>query len=204
MSTLEGASQAASSMVGSKEKYDLRVYLTFLKQQSLSPVALDTPLTVNILLTTFPRFQTGDFSACIALFPEKVLDMPLFASLCEMESLLQECKFSTFWARYRAFVAENQSMLVDPVGSAWMEELMRAAIIEVFSITFQRTSTKEFLAALGISSPAVLEKLAGPLKGLFSVNGTEVIFTENQFNTPHPTKQQTRLSPSEVAKIVAV
>lgn len=187
-------------------KYDLKMFLGYLKTFAVSGAHPDKPILLGILMQSLARFNTSDFNACMCLVSPHVQESPSVTKelelIYELENFLSSGQFSRFWAQWNR-VKEHLP------GSFNFESRIRTSIIETIAFTMEKISFADISVYLS-SSPEEIPKIvehAQRQSGEFEVvsyNPADnyVVFSRNVFNYPQSVIHQDVLKFTDVLQIL--
>nr|CCC96039.1 unnamed protein product [Trypanosoma congolense IL3000] len=189
-----------------EDRYDLHLFLRFLKSYVVSGTQPEKQLLLGILLQALPRFHTSDFSACISLIPSHVQDAPYIEKelglIYDLENYLSCGRFVQFWDVWR----ESSGLPTFPS----FEPNMRAAILTVIGSTLEHIQASDISMYIGIKSEEKLgdvlkdtARIAGNAVQLLDVNEQSVTFQKTVFNSPEGDCGQQPLRFSDIVSIVS-
>jgi translation initiation factor 3 subunit K len=103
-------------------------------------------VVINILAKALTQTAHADFNLCLALLddrpPTAQLDEPdplppLLPQLTELHTLLEQCRFPSFWAEYRSddLATLRDNYTVEVVG---FEDAVRDTVVRSVKMTFTR------------------------------------------------------------------
>ncbi|EAN80488.1 COP9 signalosome, subunit CSN8, putative [Trypanosoma equiperdum] len=191
-----------------QDKYDLQLFLRFLKSYVVSGSQPEKQLLLGILLQALPRFHTSDFSACISLISSHVQDASYIEKdiilIYDLENYLSSGNFPQFWQVWR----ESEGTL--PARPSF-EPNMRAAILTVIGCTLGHIQTKDLSVYLGLKSGEKLEevlreaaRIAGDAVQLVGADEQAVVFQKSVFNAPESDSNQELKRFSDTVTIVSL
>lgn len=187
-------------------KYDLRMFLSYLRTFSVSGAQPDKSILLSILMQSLARFNTSDFNACICLVATHVQESPSVTKelelIYELENFLSSGQFARFWSQWN-HVKEHLPESFN------FETRIRTSIIEVIAFTMEKISFSDLSVYLS-SSPAEIPKIvenAQRQSGEFEVVSCipeqgKVVFSRNVFNYPQSSVHQNVLKFSDVVQII--
>jgi translation initiation factor 3 subunit K len=184
--TRDDGSQVAQLL--SDGKYNLPMFLQYLKSFSVSGEQPDKSLLLGILLQSLARFQTSDFTACMCLVSSHVQDSPSVDKelnyIYELENLLSCGLFQKFWAQWSS-VKEHLPE------SFHFESRVRTSILETISTTMETIPTEKLAVYLAVSPDQVQKIVQNAIKEsedremkVISCDSGNVVFQRNRFNYP--------------------
>ncbi|EKG04866.1 hypothetical protein TCSYLVIO_004075 [Trypanosoma cruzi] len=189
-----------------QDKYDIQLFLRFLKSYVMAGTQPDKRLLLGILLQTLPRFHSNDFLACISLVPGHVQDAPYvekeLGTIYDLENYLSCGRFVQFWEVW------NQSKSL-PAASPSFESQVRAGILIVVSSTLEKVPVAKMAAYLGVNSDQLQSTLteaasiAGEAVSIVSCDAETVTFAKSIFNAPESDSNQQPLRFSDIVSIVS-
>lgn len=184
--TRDDGSQVAQLL--SDGKYDLPMFLRYLKSFAVSGEQPDKSLILGILLQSLARFQTSDFTACMCLVSSHVQDSASVDKelnyIYELENLLSCGLFQKFWAQWSS-VKEHLPE------SFHFEARVRTSILETISTTMETIPTEKLATYLAVSPDQVQKIVQNAIKEsedhemkVISYDSGNVVFQRNRFNYP--------------------
>lgn len=185
-------------------KYDLPVFLRYLKTFALDGSQPDKSILLGILMQSLARFHTSDFTACMCLVSSHVQDASSVEKemgyMYELENLLSCGEFAQFWVQW-AQVKENLPESFN------FETCVRTSILETIAFTVERIEVDRLSAYLAVPVDQVQKTVENAKKqgGAFDVvvcDGTHVTFARNVFNHPENSIAADTLKFTDIASIV--
>ncbi|KPA84798.1 hypothetical protein ABB37_01280 [Leptomonas pyrrhocoris] len=184
--TRDDGSQVAQLL--SDGKYNLPMFLHYLKSFATCGEQPDKSLLLGILLQSLARFQTSDFTACMCLVSSHVQDSPSVDKelnyIYELENLLSCGLFQKFWAQWSS-VKEHLPE------SFHFESRVRTSILETISTTMETIPTEKLATYLAVSPDQVQKIVQNAIKEsedremkVISYDSGSVVFQRNRFNFP--------------------
>lgn len=205
MSTSRGDGKEVAQILN-QGKYDLQMFLAYLKTFAVSGEQPDKSILLGILMQSLARFNASDFNACMCLVSPHVQESPTVTKelelIYELENFLSSGQFSRFWEQWNR-VKEHLPESFN------FETRIRTTIIETIAFTMEKISFADLSIYLS-ASPAEIPKIvenAQRESGEFEVvacNPEEknVVFSRNIFNYPQSTLHQDLLKFSDVVQIL--
>ncbi|ESL10193.1 hypothetical protein TRSC58_02078 [Trypanosoma rangeli SC58] len=189
-----------------QDRYDLPLFLRFLKSYVMAGTQPDKKLLLGVLLQTLPRFQCSDFSACISLVPGHVQDAHYIEKelglIYDLENYLSCGRFVQFWEVW----GEAKDLLA---AAPSFESQVRAGILVVVASTLEKVPVAKMATYLGVSPdqlPSTLSesaRIAGDAILLLSCDAETVSFAKSIFNAPESDSNQQPLRFSDIVSIVS-
>lgn len=188
----------------SEAKYDLPMFLAYLKTFAMDGAQPDKSILLGILMQSLARFNTSDFTACMCLVATHVQETPNVAKeldyIYELENFLSCGQFAKFWSLWNN-VKEHLPESFN------FESRVRTSILECIACTVESIPVENlsvYLAAAPDQIAAIVET-AKRQSGVFEVQSCtaeKVTFIRNVFNCPQSATNQDLLSFSDVVQIV--
>jgi len=152
------------------QEYDCLANLAILKLYQFNPDLYNPDVVINILIKALTASPFPDFNLCISLLDERpltaTLDEPdplptLLPVLTGLHTLLQQCKFPSFWTAYHSDNLENlrDNYTVECVG---FEDAIREVVVRAVKAAFTRIGSERlgsYLDLTGSELEAYLSKL---------------------------------------------
>lgn len=202
MSNRDDAKEVAQIL--SEGKYDLPMFLTYLKTFAMDGAQPDKSILLGILMQSLARFHTSDFNACMCLVATHVQETPSVSKeldfIYELENFLSCGQFARFWTQWNR-VKEHLPESFN------FESRVRTSILETIAFTMESISVSDLAVYLS-ASPEEVPKIVDTAKrqsGAFEVVGCDaekVSFTRNVFNCPQSVANQDALRFSDVVQIM--
>jgi hypothetical protein len=154
----------------------------------------------GILLSSIANFHNNDYSVCLSLVPERVLELkylkPIIDALLLLQSALERGEFTEFWNQWAKTLKLNPS--VPPHFEATVRltiyEVIANSVVAIKQETLARllnvTDIKAFVTA---NSKAVQATLNG---------SADVAFMPNEFNTPKKNDAVEGITAEKIAALV--
>ncbi|CCW60418.1 unnamed protein product [Phytomonas sp. EM1] len=192
------------AQVLSDGRYDLPMFLRYLKTFAMSGTQPDKAILLGILMQSLARFHTSDFTACMCLVASYMQDSSSvekeIAYIYELENFLTCGQFTKFWSQW----SKVKEHLPE---SFHFETRVRTSILECISLTLESIPVARLAAYLAVpvdQLPRVIEN-AKKRDGEFevvSVDADSVTFAQNLFNHPESSTNQDMLKFSDIVTIV--
>ena len=183
----------AVAILDGKKPYSISVYTSLLREYLFKTTAQSSSLTARVLLHSLVGFGSNDFSACLCLISERQHESDEIKALLELEDLIERGNYPAFWEALRSNdFASKTAKSINGFDAA-----MQVAIVNTLANSFQKVSLDFFTAALGTKDVDGVAKKAN-----VKIQGNEVSFPENSFNTPEPVAPPKGLTTQDIAKIL--
>lgn len=187
-------------------KYNLPMFLQYLKSFAMNGEQPDKSLILGILLQALARFQTSDFTACMCLVSSHVQDSSSVDKelnyIYELENLLSCGLFQKFWSQWSS-VKEHLPE------SFHFEARVRTSILETISTTMESIATEKLAAYLAVSPDQVQRIVQNAIKEsedremkVISYDSGSVVFQRNRFNYPQPGAAQDVIPFTDVSSLI--
>jgi len=217
-SLVSGVDRYNPSNVGILEDYlyhqirsqenDCLANLAILKLYQFNPDLYNPDVIVNILIKALETTPLPDFNLCISLLDERSvnsnLDEPdplpqMLPILKGLHTLLQQCRFPTFWAVYRSEELEvlRDNYTVECVG---FEDAMREVAVRAVKATFTRIEMERlssYLVLTGGDLEAYIAKLG------WSLNSSVVSIPPNPDNQIESVVVQETIKLPQLVRVIA-
>lgn len=191
----------------SEDKYDLNMFLSYLRAIAVSGVQPDRAILLGILMQALARFHTSDFTACMCLVASHVQETSSVEKelgyMYELENILSCGEFAHFWYQWRV-VKEHL-----PV-SFQFETRVRTSILETIALTVERMSIGRLSQYLSMPEEQVcqfvdstrrVQKETG-VQMILECTEEEVTFERSPFNHPECNTSNDALKLSDIAQIL--
>lgn len=188
----------------SEGKYDLSMFLNYLKAFAMDGAQPDKSILLGILMQSLSRFHTSDFTACMCLVASHVQETASVGKeldyIYELENFLscgQFVKFWEQWAKVKEHLPESFNF----------ESRVRTSILETIAFTMETISVADlshYLAATVEEVPKIVEA-AKRESNAFEVVGLtseKVSFARNTFNCPQSVMNQDVLRFADVVQVI--
>ncbi|KAK7199825.1 SAC3/GANP/Nin1/mts3/eIF-3 p25 family/COP9 signalosome, subunit CSN8 [Novymonas esmeraldas] len=190
----------------SEGKYNLPMFLRYLKASLTDGDHPDKSLLLGILLQSLARFQTSDFTACMCLVPSHVQDSPSVEKelnyIYGLENLLSCGLFARFWWQWNS-VKEHLPE------SFHFESRVRTSILETVCTTMESIPVEKLAAYLAVSPDQVQKVVQNAMKDsedrdmkVMAYEGGSVVFHRNRFNYPQAGVAQEAIRFSDVSTVI--
>ncbi|CAG9580353.1 conserved hypothetical protein [Leishmania major strain Friedlin] len=190
----------------SEGKYNLPMFLRYLKASSMEGDQPDKSLLLGILLQSLARFQTSDFTACMCLVPSHVQDSPSVEKelnyIYGLENLLSCGLFARFWTQWSS-VKEHLPE------SFHFEARVRTSILETICITMESIPTEKLATYLAVSPDQVQKVVHNAMKDsedrdmkVMAYDSGSVVFHRNRFNYPQAGAAQDAIRFTDVSSVI--
>lgn len=193
------------SQLLSEGRYDLPVFLRYLKSFVMDGGMPDKSILLGILMQSLARFHTSDFSSCMCLVTSHVQDSPSVKKdvdyIYELENLLSCGEFEKFWARW----GDVKQHLPEPFH---FETRVRTSILDAISLTMESVPAERLAAYLSVSVEQLAKTIENAKKiedGFFevtSIQNNTVTFARTPFNHPISITTQETTKFSDVVSII--
>lgn len=193
------------SQLLSEGRYDLPVFLRYLKSFAMDGGMPDKSILLGILMQSLARFHTSDFSSCMCLVASHVQDSPSVKEdvdyIYELENLLSCGEFEQFWRRW----SDVKQNLPEPFH---FETRVRTSILDAISLTMVSIPAEKLAAYLSVTVeqlPRTIENSKTIEDRIFEVTGNQggtITFARTPFNHPVSAAAQENLKFSEVVSII--
>jgi len=164
------------------QEYDCLANLAILKLYQFNPDLYNPDVVINILIKALTASPFPDFNLCISLLDERVpstnIDEPdplpsLLPVLTDLHTLLQQCKFPSFWTTYHSDDLETlrDNYTVECVG---FEDAIREVVVRAVKAAFTRIGSERlgsYLDLNGSELKAYVSKLGWSLDASTGVIG---------------------------------
>ncbi|KAF7975791.1 hypothetical protein HWV62_8617 [Athelia sp. TMB] len=191
------------------QEYDCLANLAILKLYQFNPDLYNPDVVINILIKSLASAPFPDFHLCISLLddrsPNANLDEPdplpsLLPILSGLHTLLQQCKFPTFWTTYRSEELESlrDNYTVECVG---FEDSIREVAVRAVKATFTRIGSDRLGSYLDLKGDA-LEAYVKKLGWTFDP-ATGVTIPPNPDNQIESIVVQENIKLPQLGKIIA-
>jgi hypothetical protein len=157
-------------------------------------------IITGILLSAMATFHTNDYSVCMSLIPERVLELrylkPIVDSLLLMQSALERGEFTEFWKQWEI------TRKLNPAVPTQFESTVRMSIYEVIADSV--VALKQDTLARLIHVTDVKEFVTANTKTVrATLNGSvDVAFAPNNFNTPSKKDAVESITAEKIAALV--
>ncbi|KII93499.1 hypothetical protein PLICRDRAFT_49539 [Plicaturopsis crispa FD-325 SS-3] len=192
------------------QEYDCLANLAILKLYQFNADLYNADVVINILLKALTAAPFPDFNLCISLLDERPvnanLDEPdplpvLLPVLTGLHTLLQQCRFPTFWS---TFHSEQLALLRDnyTVECVGFEDAVRDVVVRAVKAAFTRIGSDRLGSYLNLSGPE-LEAYGAKLG--WTVDAATGVYTipPNPDNQIESTVVQESIKLQQLNKIIA-
>ncbi|KAL6585679.1 Eukaryotic translation initiation factor 3 subunit K [Orobanche minor] len=191
----------------SSKTYSLNANLCLLRLYQFEPARMSTQIVARILIKALMAMPAPDFSLCLFLIPERVLEKQMeeqFKTLIIFSHYLETSRFHQFWDE----VAKSRHILEVVPG---FEQAIQAYAIHVLSLTYQKVPRSVLAEAVNIEGPS-LDKLldhhvanSGWQIEKTQSRGQLIVLSRNEFNHPEFKKSSADGVPLEkIARIIPI
>ncbi|GAQ88878.1 Eukaryotic translation initiation factor 3 subunit [Klebsormidium nitens] len=164
------------------ETYDLNANLCLLRLYQFNPASVNIHAVARILVKGLMALPALDFQLYMSLIPERLHVEEPFATLLNLDALLETARFKEFWTE----AARNRDILEVIPG---FEAAMQRYAVHVLAMTYLRVPLPVLAEAINMNGP-LLDKYIGQQerKGweqLTTPEGKTVVkFPSSEYNTP--------------------
>lgn len=185
-------------------KYDLDLFLRYLRSFAISGEQPDKAILLGILLQSLARFNKSDFTVCMCLVASHVQSSPLveneLAYIYELENFLSCGAFARFWQQW----AEVKEHLPESFN---YETLVRTSILDTISFTMESITTERLAQYLSVPIDQVARtvetaKKQGGEFELVSCTDKMVTFVKNEFNHPECDNSQNLIKFTDAIEVL--
>ncbi|TVU48177.1 hypothetical protein EJB05_07804 [Eragrostis curvula] len=193
----------------SSQTYNLDANLSLLRLYQFEPERLSEQIVARILIKALMAMPGPDFSLCLFLIPEHVIDLKTashadniipqmkeqFKTLIVLSHYLETARFSQFWDE----ASKNRNILEVVPG---FEQAIQAYAIHVLSLTYQKVPRPVLAEAInieGLSLDKFLEYHAANAGWVIEKGGQSqvIVLPRNEVNHPELKKNTADTVPFE-------